>query len=196
MKVMTFSRFFPAYHPRKGEPTYFMERIWKQIKTGNHRDGEYSINTNVPRQMKDGHWQLPHLWRDQMCDDEFFPKFHTIRAGNRWKVGDKISARVWTDKPYQSKQHEFAQLEVKKTWPIEVEVFKTFGYAIYVGKLYVCDWEINTGNNYLPYLATNDGLTKEDFLSWFKLDNEKPMPFSGQIICWNESVEYKTNSKK
>ena len=26
-KVITFSRYFPSYHPRKGEPTFFVEKI-------------------------------------------------------------------------------------------------------------------------------------------------------------------------
>ena len=26
-RVMTFSRVFPSYHPRKGDPTYFVEAI-------------------------------------------------------------------------------------------------------------------------------------------------------------------------
>lgn len=30
-KVITFSRTFPAYHPRKGEPTYFVEKFWTSI---------------------------------------------------------------------------------------------------------------------------------------------------------------------
>ena len=31
MAVITYSRFFPTYHPRKGEPTFFVEKIWKGL---------------------------------------------------------------------------------------------------------------------------------------------------------------------
>lgn len=34
-------------------------------------------------------------------------KYHTIRAGNRFKKGDYFSPRIWTDKPYASKQYQF-----------------------------------------------------------------------------------------
>lgn len=30
-KVITFSRVFPAYHPKKGQPTYFIEKIYAGI---------------------------------------------------------------------------------------------------------------------------------------------------------------------
>jgi hypothetical protein len=39
-KVITFSRFFPAYHPRKGEPTYFVEKIWAHLISDNQFDIE------------------------------------------------------------------------------------------------------------------------------------------------------------
>jgi hypothetical protein len=28
-RVLTFSRVFPAYHPKAGQPTGFVEKIWK-----------------------------------------------------------------------------------------------------------------------------------------------------------------------
>jgi hypothetical protein len=34
-------------------------------------------------------------------------------------------------------------------------------------------------------LAKNDGLSHDDFKDWFS-----KLPFSGQIICWNENVKY------
>src|SRR5687768_15361241 len=108
MKVMTFSTRFPSYHPKKNSPTLFVEKIWKGLNIS----ADYSVWTNKPRQMKDGNWQLPHMWRDMMNDTTFLPKYHTIRAGNRWKVGDVFSPRFWGSDvnpksgrtgPYQSK---------------------------------------------------------------------------------------------
>lgn len=31
MRVTTFSRYFPSYHPRKGEPTNFVFKIWNSV---------------------------------------------------------------------------------------------------------------------------------------------------------------------
>lgn len=174
MSVIIFSRVFQSNHPRKGEPTFFIEKIWKGLKTENSRDGEYSIWTKYPILMKDGHWQLPHLYRDQMMDKKFFPKFHTIRAGNRWKVGDFFSPRVWSGKPYRSKQIQFAPaIEIKKIWDIEI---------------YGLTWLLNSkpiNSLTIQNIAKNDGLNYEDFKKWFS-----PLPFVGQIICWNQSVNY------
>lgn len=114
MKVLTFSRVYPSYHPRKGESTFFVDKIIS---------GE---------------------------------KSHTIRAGNRWKVGDKFSPRVWSDKPYRSPQIEFAPaIEVKKVFDFKVT---DDGYLLN-GKSLNLDG--------LTELAKNDGLGADDFELWF-----------------------------
>lgn len=180
MRVIIVSRYFLKSHPRAGEPTHFVEKIWKGLDTGNHRDGEYSIWAKHPRQMKTGEWQLPHVWRDKMCDDKFYPKYHTIRAGNRWKVGDTFSPRIWSDKPYQSKQIVFAPpIEIKKVWDFEMDECGVFA----VGGFYL-------DNDKYEELAKNDGLTEADTFKWFMPNYDKPKPFKGQIICWNEKIEY------
>lgn len=187
-RVITFSRFFPAKHPRKGESTYFMERIWKELQTGNHRDGEYTVWSNYPRLMKDGHWQLPHLWRDKMNDKNFIAKFHTIRAGNRWKVGDKFSPRVWSGLPYQSKQIQFApDIEIKNIWTYETDILGVPS----VNGFYLPE-KINDTDAW-ELLAKNDGLSLDDFISWFNCHpkkNKEDKSFSGQILCWNENINY------
>lgn len=96
-RVLIISPAFPSYHPRKGEPTFFVEKFWKGLEPLNRLDGEYSIYIKKPRLMKDGHWQLPITWRDQMNYKEFKPKYHTIRAGQRWKAGDWFSPRICYD---------------------------------------------------------------------------------------------------
>lgn len=182
-RVITFSRVFPKYHPKAGEPTYFIEKIWQQLKTDNFRDGEYTIYSNHPRLMKDGHWQLPITWRDQ----KFNPKYHTIRNGNRrWKVGDKFSPRVWSGKPYASKQITIApDIEVKKVWNIEI-LFET--NQIHIG--------IPNGENQWLLLsagdvAKNDGLSVHDFYNWFDTPkNRKQKIVKAQIICWNKNIKY------
>ncbi|WP_315823031.1 hypothetical protein [Paraflavitalea speifideaquila] len=96
-------------------------------------------------------------FQDYVCD---LPKAHTIRAGNRWKAGDLASLRVWTGRPYNSKQIEFAQVEVKKTWDISIaDDFLHLGNGIS---------GFNEDHPLIQLIAKNDGLSPTDFISWFQ----------------------------
>lgn len=156
MKVLTFSKKFPKGHPRAGEETWFIQKILHSLITP-----QYEPATGVG-------WP---------------PKFHAIRSGSRFKAGDMASLRVWSDKPYRSKQIEFAQVEVKKVWPVEINVIQTSPV-------------IMIGGNWLTYdagceLAKNDGLTITDFISWFNIHpKKKQQVFTGQIICWSDKITY------
>lgn len=113
---------------------------------------------------------------------KFVSKHHTIRAGHRWKPGDRFSPRVWSGKPYVSKQIIIApDIEVKKVWNFEISENR---YSLGHDKS-VCN-EMDFGNERICRIAMNDGLTLFDFREWFQF----PKPFSGQIICWNEDIEY------
>ena len=172
-KVITFSRYFPATHPKKGQPTFFVEKIFNSLDLP-----DYKIMT------------LHDLYGDEInpTEDEFMsgscnplfdhkPKYHTVRAGSRWKVGDKFSPRVWSGKPYQSKQIIIApDIEIKKIWNIDI--------------MHAHSWfsvMINGKENHWHELAKNDGLSSVDFMDWFKKSNNI---FIGQIICWNENIKY------
>lgn len=163
-RVITFSRTFPKYHVRAGEPTYFVEKIIKGLYMLQHpiEDiDELAIDSQNPL--------------DESVYDRCEPKWHTIRAGNRWKDGDKFSPRVWAGKPYASKQIQLAS---------DIEIIKVFNFEIK-------DNELLVNGKKLASLATvdlalNDGLHMRDFFDWFKW----PQPFSGQIICWNQNIEY------
>lgn len=164
-KVITFSRTFPAYHPKAGQPTYFVEKIYQSIGW---------INCDYDRQFD------PRLSLDMVS-----PKHHTIRAGSRWKVGDKFSPRVWSGKPYNSKQITIApDIEIKKVWEFKISKYAD-GYWIDFGSYHVSE-NFASELSIMPLLSKNDGLEFQDLLAWFKF----PSPFSGQIICWNESVNY------
>lgn len=165
MKVLTCSRFFPKGHPKAGQPTHFVEKI------------EACLADTIPG------WEMSptfalHDWEPYYnCT---MPKGHTIRAGNRFKVGEMVSLRVWADKPYRSKQIEFAQVEVKKVWPV----------TITIGGAYCT---VYSGDALLPIcvVAKNDGLECEDFVKWFSIHpNATEEVFTGQIICWNDSITY------
>lgn len=163
-RVLTFSTAFPGYHSKAGEPTYFVEKILLGLPSS------IVIGlTSIPSKYYQTFLQL-------LADRKLFePKGHTIRAGKHWKVGDKFSPRIWSGKPYNSKQLIIApDIEVKKVWDFEIN---RKGIRI-------------NGNNVddidLELLARNDGLSLPDFLAWFKF----PKDFSGQIIYWDDRIEY------
>lgn len=175
-RVLTFSRTFPVYHPRKGDDTNFVEQIWNSLN---------ELKLPVPKNKDFTHefmWSILPL-------SNFGIKYHTIRAGNRWKVGDKFSPRVWSGKPYASKQIIIAP---------DIEVKKVFDFKIEIDEDYLCvlidDYPFYEENSTmvtqveaLETLAKNDGLTIEDFKAWFKWGKKT---FIGQIISWNDQISY------
>lgn len=175
MKVMTFSRTYPAYHPKAGQRTYFVEKIHKSLDRGLFDGNRLKVAG-----------QVEPFFNFAVYSD-CTPKHHTIRAGHRWKAGEWFSPRVWSGKPYNSKQIIIApDVQVKKTWDFELHVFGVFQKV-----LVTIDRNVPK-QNVIPTLACNDGLTVDDFEDWFLLSREfkRNQVFEGQIICWNESIEY------
>ena len=164
-KVITFSRTYPNYHPRAGEPTYFVEQIWNGF-----RDDYFALSDDyIPFVQK-------YVRLKAVGEPLHFGgvKHHTIRAGHRWKAGDWFSPRVWSGRPYNSKQIQFApDIQIKKTWPFMCDGLDGWFMD---GRQFTLSWS--------ERLAMNDGLTLYDMQEWFN------KPLVGQIICWNESIEY------
>jgi hypothetical protein len=162
-RVITFSRQFQKKHPRAGEPTYFVEHILN------------SLNIKVQSSLMPG---VREIINDFFMLSNTYQKLHTIRAGNRWKVGDTFSPRVWSGKPYDSKQIAIApDITIKKIW--DIEIFEN--YEIHINGV----WMASFGSENCWLIATNDGLVMVDFINWFD-----KLPFKGQIICWSDGVEY------
>lgn len=164
-KVITFSKNFPSYHFRKGEPTHFIQKFWASIKV--------PLPVSVDAEKLEGEVHL-------LMKENFIPKHHTIRGGKRWKVGDKFSPRVWSGKPYNSKQIILAD---------DVEVKQVFDFEMDLNGVYAVNGKYLDNNKY-ETLAMNDGLTEEELFNWFMPNYNKPKEFVGQIICWNENVSY------
>lgn len=171
-KVVTFSRVFPAYHPKAGQPTYFVEQIYNSIyklKTGDWSDAIDLDGTGRSYVV-----ELDHLQKGV--------KNHTIRVGDRFKVGDKFSPRIWSGKPYTTKQIIIApDIEIKKIWKFEIRESDLFIDGVLIFDRVTIDYHTQLGT-----LAKNDGLSTDDLLDWFQY----PKPFKGQIICWNENIVY------
>lgn len=119
--VLTVSKNFPATHPRKGEPTDFIQKIISGEKI-------HTIRNNV------------ELWTSR------------AKAVNEGKA--ILSIRQWSGKPYRSKQVEVGQYTEIGIQTVAVSLFGN----ITVGK----DRRVT-----LYSLSTNDGLSIEDFSSWF-----------------------------
>lgn len=171
-RVITFSRTFPAYHPKAGQPTNFIQKIWKGLPSVPAIYYTPFIDEDITKSI---------IWDYQLVEGV---KHHTIRAGNRWKAGDKFSPRVWSGKPYNSKMITIApDIEIKKVWDIEIKktAFKHNSFVIWKQILPLYKEE---------ELAKNDGLELCDMLSWFKAHDHQECNFSGQIICWNDKIEY------
>lgn len=168
-RVLTFSRFFPAYHPKAGQPTFFVEKLWESI---------YLDNVGW-----DGFWPLVNSGNgfDIGLHGKYQPKHHTIRSGNRWKAGDKFSPRVWSSKPYQSKQIIIApDIEINNVWSFDL--LNRNGQAIPIIN------GVERKTEMLLKLAINDGLDMFDLLDWFKFPKQQLTDF--QIICWSQEVNY------
>lgn len=170
-KVITFSRTFPAYHPKAGQPTYFVEKVVKSL----HQQGIRP-------------WDIDSKIFDEQMYYIVEPKHHTIRAGNRWKVGDKLSPRVWSGKPYNSKQIIIApDIEIKKIWDFEYKILPRQSiWLVNNVEISVCDSYMQqwVNSEAIKTIALNDGLSLTDLCGWF------PKPFKGQIICWSDNVNY------
>lgn len=140
--VLTVSRTFPAKHPRKGDKTFFIEKI------------------------KSARLIQPYV-------KVFLPKIHTIRANYPlWEKRIKevqegkavLSLRYWSEKPYRSKQIEFARID--KDSGVGIQQFFMWTFSPLVDGFTVDPNEI----------CQNDGLSLDDFKSWFKgYDLSKPL---------------------
>jgi hypothetical protein len=178
MKVLTCSRYFPKGHPRQTQPTFFVEQILNAILP-REINGVVNRDDISPA-------ILPYL-NDFVLLDGRTNKHHTIRAGSRFKPGDMASLRVWSDKPYRSKQIEFAQVEVKKVW--RIEIWPLIGRNMFIGFPVIPGKEMRV----IPLcdVATNDGLECNDFIDWFAIHSKKSEDiFRGQIISWSSEIEY------
>lgn len=148
--VITLSKIFPKGHIRVGDDTYFHKKLIKGIN------------------------------KEQIPDTLFWkyltPKIHTIRANYHfWEKriaeverGDAcLSIRQWSGKAYRSKQVEIVNL--------------TNEDCVGIQKLEFVDGKIGLPRIGIEYqkkqeLAKNDGLSFDDWESWFKgYDLTQPM---------------------
>lgn len=184
MKVITVSQKFPAYHPKAGQPTHFVEKICKSFYVDAYGIRFFEdIMSNINELNKSKPYNIVCDFKKSIVQaNDYLPKHHTIRAGHRFKTGEMASLRVWSGKPYNAPQIEFAQVKVKC-------------YNIYIDEnlsFFINDnlFAYSSSTEALTKFALNDGLELGEMFHWFKLTGKKNKPFTGQIICWNESIKY------
>lgn len=155
------SRTFPATHYRKGEETFFPEKIKVAL---NNKDNMETYKDSF--QIFYGH----------------DPKLHTIRANKKgtafenWSKKVKevqegnaiLSLRYWSGSPYNykkdgSKQVEFAQLD--KDSGVGVQKLE-FPFNDILRPFNRLNEKINGIS--IAKLSMNDGLSFDDFKEWFK----------------------------
>lgn len=161
MRQIIFSRTFPTYHKRFGEPTFFVEKMLYSLII------QHKGNTDLLNQ--------PDFDTSVFNRPEFMLKHHTIRSGERWEKGMYFAPKYWSGRPYNSKCVQFAPyVVIEKTYNFKINEKN----QIFINQI-LCRDE--------TALAQNDGLCLEDFNSWF----QRPLScFSGQIICWSNEVQY------
>jgi hypothetical protein len=143
-KVITFSKTFPAYHPKAGQPTYFVEKFYNSLFSRNNL-------MNYPKGL-------------EINESILEMKNHTIRAGERWKKGEYFSPRVWSGKPYNTPQIILA----KDSLITDVYDFEISKHAvIYLNRKPIYEF-CGEYTGLIKTVAKNDGLEPNELLDWFK----------------------------
>lgn len=173
-KVTTFSRVFPVTHIFKGDPTFFVEQILNSL----HPNGfEFHFDDYIQKLNNAVNILLLDHFQHSLNADITGIKKHTIRDGKGCKAGDNFSFRIWSNKPYRSKQIIFTpDIEIKRVADIEIS---KKGVIVINGKEYCM---LNGLSKELELLSSNDGLTIPQFQNWLN----KRLPFSVQIRIWDD----------
>ena len=162
--VITLSQQFPAKHPRKGEPTGFVDKIQEALNYVKY----FGIGGMQPTKRAKIHTMRTNwnLWSK---------RFRKIYEGKAC-----LSLRVWSGKPYASKQVEIARLTKADGIGIqklhltdEIDMSGEYGIVESTWELFGIHGDTKVSYKHLAY---NDGLSYEDWDAWFeKYDKSKPL---------------------
>ena len=150
---LTLSQTFPATHPRKGEPTGFVDKIQEALNYVKY----HGIEGMQPTKRA---------------------KLHTLRGNyNRWyKIFEQIyageaclSLRVWSGKPYRSKMIEIARLTKDDGIGLQRLQFLPGPEGTMSDFRLSIDWRLRNHDEALELahaIAKNDGLSFADWKDW------------------------------
>jgi hypothetical protein len=101
-------------------------------------------------------------------------KCQTIRPNPKRmpKAGDKISLRMWTGKPYRSKQRVLRESIISEVLPMKI-----CGLAIMVNKC------VLLGGEEWAFAKADGFNTPMDLIEWFNVTHG--LPFEGVVIKWH-----------
>lgn len=146
--VLTVSRTFPTTHKRKGEETFFIDKI----------DGNIRKNGEI--------WTKIHTIRSNY--ELWAKRIKEVQDGKAI-----LSLRYWLAKPYNSKQIEFLVLTGENSVGVQKLEFLP---KVFETNPVINEWYGDKETYSFEILAKNDGLLIEDFKEWFKkADFSKPM---------------------
>lgn len=169
---LSVSRIFPTTHPRNGDSTGFREKIYNAIF---EKEGDWST---APGPVSHYVFEPDFSIREQ--------KLHTIRSN--YELWAKRMAEVqegkavielffWSGSPYNSKHDNSKQVvfaTLDKDSACGVQIISDFGEITAIARNSFNDTKAPIVR--LEDIAKNDGLSLEDFKTWFKgYDLSKPM---------------------
>ncbi len=170
-----------------GQPNYFIEKIWESVLHKTHDYLKYQQQHLT---------QFGDYWdgTGDMYHEPVNPKYHTIRAGSRWKK--KLAIHPVINNRTQNRFQFAPIMACESVQNIEITDVShlhgsnyEYGYLMKIpvhGVNYfkLFDVVINNRKLKLPEikkLAINDGFDSvEDFFAYFDTD------FQGQIIHWTD----------
>jgi len=160
-KIILFAKKFPQYHPKKGEPTFFPEKLCTSL-------GSIPFFQELRNEIAN------------FCKNDFHPKGCTIRSGTRFKKGDYFDPRMWSGLPYRSKTVKLSNKDVLILATIDVKMDES--------DLMIIQGRGCSRYSFLYAMHKHDGfLNPSEMESWFiYYPNFKG--FEGQIIIWNEQT--------
>jgi len=95
------------------------------------------------------------------------------------QVGDRISLRCWTGKPYRSKQRVLREARI------------TEGVAVYIDSdgvnLYETDWSAGYAPNCGAFAVADGFSCWEEMRQWF--EREHGLPFRGVLLVWQNTKQ-------
>jgi hypothetical protein len=166
MKLLSFSNLFPKYHPKSGAKTYFPEQILNnfniQYMNDDFLDTLIKINE---KSLVEGKLTLSDLiqFKEQLIPISK-TKIHTIRTSTKVDVNENFQPFIWSRKPYASPIIRFMpSMQLKEIQSVN------YLYGQFRDEL---GEQIDINE-----LAANDGLSVDDFVSWFE-----PMNTSTALI--------------
>ena len=105
-------------------------------------------------------------------------KLHTVRATPKRmpKVGDRISLREWTGKPYRSKQRVLLESTITKLQKIEI---------VENGWTWLDDVRMKTLRDCNDFAHADGFVGYSEMLAWFR--DTHGLPFAGIVIHWQNA---------